>query len=255
MKHRQQRAFTLLEVLLAIAVASILMTAASYLVVSYSTIWAHRTDEDAFEEHADGVTDFLQKALDESCARYQPTWKGASDSAKSDKDSSKGDEDSEKETEARAAISALWKNEGVSMTKVDSDSSTATALVHFRFFTMPPALGAALPPGTPGVVAWLAFDERQGLFLIWRDDWSLQETTLADDKDLLRSSVLSPVATKLEYIYYESDFKEWKTYDTPHEFSGTYRLPAFVRITFTQGDRSVTRLLRIPQRVGKMPLF
>jgi prepilin-type N-terminal cleavage/methylation domain-containing protein len=248
-KRRAQRAFTLLEVLLAIAVASILMTAASYLVVSYATIWAHRTDEDAFEEHADGVTDFLQKALDESCARYQPAWKGVAESSKSKEESS------EKEPETKGADSAVWKNEGVSMTKVDPDSSTSVPLVHFRFFAMPPALGAALPPGTPGVVAWLAFDERQGLYLIWRDDWSIQEVALADEKDLLRSSVLSPVATKLEYLYYESDFKEWKTYDAPHEFSGTYRLPAFLRITFTQGDRSVTRLLRIPQRIGKMPLF
>lgn len=255
MIRRAQRAFTLLEILLAVCVASILMTAASYLVMSFSTIWTLRTDEDAFEEHADGVSDFLQKGLDESCSRYQPKWKAATDStgSKGSDDDQAGETDSD-DAGTRGA-DAQWTNSGASMKKIEDGDSIETPLLHFNFFTLPPALGATLPAGTPGVEAWIKFDEKRGLFLVWKDIWSIQDNPATDERDLLRSSLISPMVTEFEYVYRDPDMNRWQAYKEPQSMAGTYTLPDFIRITFTEKDRSVTRLVRIPKRVGKMPLF
>ena len=254
---RSRKGFTLVEILMAVCVAALLMTAASYLVMSFTNIWTKRTDEDAFEEHADGVTDFVQMALDESCSRYQPKWKAAADGSprhsRKKGDTTAGDTDTAADT--ATSSSDTWTNAGVAMKKIDENDSLNPPLVHFNFFTMPPALGAGLPPGTPGVEAWLKFDTRHGLFIVWKDVWSIQETALTDEKELLRASPISPMVTRIDYIYWQTDTKVWKEYEEPHDFAGTYTLPDFLRLTFTEGDRSVTRIVRIPKRIPKMPTF
>jgi len=59
-------AFTLIEVLLAVAIGGGLLAAASVYVVSLSGIWLNRGDDDFFNQHVDGVTLFLTNALAES---------------------------------------------------------------------------------------------------------------------------------------------------------------------------------------------
>jgi Tfp pilus assembly protein PilW len=54
---------TLIEVVLALAVAGFLLTAATSFVVSVSSIWSDRTQRHFFEDHVDGVTEFLRSAL------------------------------------------------------------------------------------------------------------------------------------------------------------------------------------------------
>jgi len=246
----KMRAFTLLEVLLAIAVAGILIAASSYMVVSLSTIWTLRTDEDSFEEHADGVAVFLQKSLDEASSRFQPTWKEQKDS---DTDT---DTSAEKVSEADSAKSSgLWKNEGVSMARIDDTSTSEIPTLHFHFFQFPPALGETNPPTTIGVEAWLKFDEKHGLAIVWKDIWSIQETSTSSDKDLLRTSVISPFATKILYIYWNGDTKRWEQYDAPHEESNTYAVPTFIRLTFTMNGQETARTIRIQASARKMPLF
>jgi prepilin-type N-terminal cleavage/methylation domain-containing protein len=245
-------AFTLLEILLAIAVAGLLLGACSYFMVSLATIWTLRTDEDSFEEHADGVAVFLQKAFDEASSRHQPTWKEQTDS-----DSKKADSDSKTTTtDTDSGKSAgLWTNAGVTMARIESDPQSDPPLIHFTFFQFPPALGATIPATTLGVESWLKFDEKLGLAIVWKDIWSIQETTLTSDKDLMRTSVISSFVTKIVYIYYDTDMKRWDEYETPHEYSGAYALPAFIRLVFTQNGHDTTRMIHIQATARKMPVF
>ena len=243
-------AFTLLEVLLAISVAGLLIAAASYMIVSLSTIWTFRTDEDSFEEHADGVATFLRKAFDEASSRYQPTWTEQQDS------------DTETETASEKVASAdsaksdgLWTNAGVTMARIDDTSTIEIPTLHFYFFQFPPALGMTSPSTNLGVEAWLKFDEKKGLAIVWKDIWSIQETTVTDEKDLLRTSVLSPFVTKIDYIYWDSDSKRWEEYDAPHESSDTYSVPTFIRLTFTMEGRDTVRMSHVRATEQTMPLF
>lgn len=58
--------FTLLEVLLALALGGILLTSVSIYVVSLANIWLNRGDADFFNQHVDGVTLFLSSSLSQS---------------------------------------------------------------------------------------------------------------------------------------------------------------------------------------------
>lgn len=256
----KRQAFTLLEIVLAIAVAGLLLGASAYLVTSLSTIWVLRTEDDSFEEHADGVSLFLQKALDESVRRYQPTRQEAQsdvdDTGETEDEDAAAESGTEKIAKAESASSTgLWKNEGVSMKIIDGENSAAEPKLHFSFFAFPPMLGVTDPPTTLGVEAWLFPDPKQGLLLVWKDIWSIQNSNMTDDEDLLRTSLLSAFVTKVDYLYWDSDTDRWLEYEEPHKFSDAYPVPAFIRLTFTEKDRSVTRILRMPGSTYAMPLF
>jgi prepilin-type N-terminal cleavage/methylation domain-containing protein len=245
-----RRAFTLLEILLAISVAGILIAASSYMVVSFGTIWTLRTDDDSFEEHADGVAAFLSRSFDEASSRYQPTWKEQKDS------DTASDTSTEKVSEADSTKSnGYWSNAGVTMARIDDTSMSETPTLHFYFFQFPPALGEAAPSTTVGVEAWLKFDGKNGLYIVWKDIWSIEETAASSDKDLLRASVISPFVTKIEYIYWDSDMKRWEEYETPHENSDTYAVPTFIRLTFTMNGQETVRTIHVQASARKMPLF
>ena len=292
-KPSSPRAFTLLEILLAIAVSGLLLAASSYFMVSLATIWSLRTDEDSFEEHADGVAAFLQRALNEASSRHQPKWKdqdGTSSSTstkitsststttgttgktsntdatgttakdgtdtKSTTGTTSDTSDSNTTTGTTATTSAgQWMNAGITMTRTQADEDTEPPLLHFFFFQFPPALGATTPATTLGVEAWLKFDEKAGLAIVWKDIWSIQDTIVSNDKDLLRTTVISPFVTKINYIYYDSDAKRWNEYEAPYENNGTYAVPTFIRLVFTQNGHETTRTIRIQATARKMPLF
>jgi prepilin-type N-terminal cleavage/methylation domain-containing protein len=277
---RFRRAFTLMEMLLAIAITGLLIGAASYLLVSLSTIWTLRTNEDSFEEHADGVTNFIQKALDESYGHYQPTLTSKNDaSSSSDKpdsddsaDSSKSQQDktsttatdkdattaSGKDTTTASGnekISGVWNNSGLTLEKIVSNDQAAAPSIHFRFFQFPPALGETNPPTEMGVEAWLGFDEKRGIYIVWKDVWSIQETVVTDERDLLRTSLLSSYVKRIDYIYWESDRKAWLEYPQVHDTNNVYTMPDFIRLTFDDHGRITTRLIHIPKSEMEMPLF
>lgn len=256
---RVKGAFTLLEMLLAIAISGILIAAASYLLVSLSTIWTLRTDDAAFDEHADGVAVFLQRAFDESYGRYQPKWTVSSgsktDSGDEDTSGSSGGETSRKDASGNTVTSVLWTNSGVAFEKILNDDLIRNPSLHFRFFQFPPALGETNPPTTLGVEAWLIFNQAQGLAIVWKDIWSIQESYATEDRDLLRTSLLSSFVTRLDYVYWNTERKQWLEYYEPQEESGSYTLPDFIRITFDDHGRSISRLVHIPNAKLTMPRF
>ena len=56
-------AFTLLEVILAVSIAGALLAGAATLMVSVTNAWLERQDQHFFEDHVDGVTEFLQASF------------------------------------------------------------------------------------------------------------------------------------------------------------------------------------------------
>ncbi len=63
---RRINAFTLIEILLALAVGSMLLTAVSVYLVSLAHIWFIKGDDHFFDQHVEGVIYFLNKALKQS---------------------------------------------------------------------------------------------------------------------------------------------------------------------------------------------
>ena len=62
---------TLIEVLLALAITGFLIAAATSFVVYISNIWAERSQRNFFEDHVDGVTEFINATLQLAGASIQ----------------------------------------------------------------------------------------------------------------------------------------------------------------------------------------
>jgi len=249
---KKRLGFTLMEMLLAVALAGLLLGASSFLIVGLTQIWTHRTDVDSFEEHADGVAGFLQSALDDSGRRYQPSWTSPA---------SNGSAEDESEAERRLRVAQvvksgeIWHNTGVNMAKVDKTDSIELTKLHFHFYQMPPALGGQAPAGSPGVEAWLLFEKERGLAIVWRDVWTVQTRLVTDERELLRSSLLSPLVVRLDYIYLDTDSKRWTVDEEPEESEFGNVMPEFIHLRFEEGGRATERLVRVPQGKRGMPLF
>jgi len=253
MNRRSTRAFTILEMLLAVAIAGLLLGASTFLLVSLSSIWARRTDMDSFEEHADGVASFIQAALDDSTHRYQPSWTDLDNDTSSDK-STETKQDALADAMASKS-SGLWSSPGVTMKRIDEDDRGEKPKLCFAFFQMPPALGSAAHAASPGVDAWLIFEKDRGLAVVWKDIWTVQSRLVSDDKDLLRSSLISPFVTRIDYIYLDKDNKRWIETEEPRSYAGSYAVPTLLRLTFTEGERTSERMIVVPDGKHTMPLF
>ena len=64
LKSNPRTGMSLIEVVLAIAVAGFVLTAATSFVVSVSSIWGTRAERHFFEDHVDGVMQFLHTSFD-----------------------------------------------------------------------------------------------------------------------------------------------------------------------------------------------
>ena len=78
---------------------------------------------------------------------------------------------------------------------------------------------------------------------------------MTDERDLLRSSLLSSYVKRIDYIYWESDRKAWLEYPQVHDTNNVYTMPDFIRLTFDDHGRTTTRLVHIPKSEMEMPLF
>ena len=64
---RKKNAFSLVEVLLALAIGGLILMAATSLLVTISQAWANRpATRDAFDAHVNGVANFLTAVLEEA---------------------------------------------------------------------------------------------------------------------------------------------------------------------------------------------
>ena len=63
----RRKGFSLVEVLLALAIGGLVLTAATALLVTISQAWANRpATRDAFDAHVNGVANFLTAMLEEA---------------------------------------------------------------------------------------------------------------------------------------------------------------------------------------------
>ena len=74
MKKTRRKGFTILEILLALAVAGMLLTAIIFQIYSFTNIWLSNSDENFFPQHVDGITLFLNNlvALSEGLDQENP---------------------------------------------------------------------------------------------------------------------------------------------------------------------------------------
>lgn len=217
---QKKRGLTLIEMVISIALLGMFMTLLSFHLVGLSNLWLNRTDDDFFEQHVDGVCLFLTNVME------------ASESA------------SFGENEQRQPVE--WA-------RPPGWSDMDDPLLYFQQ-NEAPALFVRKGQSLPAVQAYLHFEDGEGLSIIWYS--ALDAEDIEEERDLLRTRISSFV-TEINYAYYELDDDEWEITDDPMENDDDeFRLPDFVRLTFThpeEGER--IRSILIPHGSLEIPLF
>ena len=222
----RRKGFSLVEVLLALAIGGLVLTAATALLVTISQAWANRpATRDAFDAHVNGVANFLTAMLEEATLPE--------------------------------VLNAPPKV--ITLDRAPGFSEMDDPLVRFYLREAPPLFFWP----EPGSVAsrlhiFLQVDKQDGLRLLWYSD--LQELEKnekgvrePEDDDELFCTVISPFCTEVFYCYYgdeddtDDDLKRWEIVDELEEDinSGEFRLPAFAKFVFKWDDENLERVVSL----------
>ena len=214
--HAGRRGFTLLEILLAIALVGLVMVALNTFIFSMGELWGRNRDLRLFDQHVRAVSRYLQNEL--RAAGLPPS--------------------------AAAGAAAVEARE------VRVEFGRTAQLVTFglregsRLFVWPER-------PLPDVVCSLEVRPRTGLILYWRS--ALEQRFETDPP---REALLSPLATGLSYDYYSEDFRRWETVTSLRQgSSGELETPGRLRITFQYRELTREALIALPVTTEGLPSF
>jgi hypothetical protein len=257
-------AFTLLEVILAVTIAGALLAGAATLMVSVTNAWLERQDRHFFEDHVDGVTEFLQASF--SIAGTEIVL-GDDDGSGGSTISETGNEIEADGSQVTVDISGNNNLESGNSMQGNTESTASSGLMrvsedpidwsqppgfadyqepllHFKLRDTPPLLVQTENAPIIGVEAFLHFEDDEGLSLLWYTP--LQEDS--EDLDDLRRTPLSDLVIKVEYVYWDERFEKWESETEPKEGEGDdqFILPRFLKLTFEYEAVTKERTLTIP---------
>lgn len=257
--------FTLLEVLLAITITGFVLAAATTMVVAISNIWVNRQDSHFFEDHVDGVSEFIQScfseagieiALNQTEAARAPGNQNEPDKEKATNPVPFLNNAEIKMTNGRIAEpprATQQNKQGTGLIRVSREpidwarppgfASFREPLIHFRLREQPPLLVNVDNAPASGVDTFLYFDAKEGLSLLWH---SILQEAAEDEKDL-RRTLLSPYVKDLRYIYWDERFERWEEDQEPREGEkDAFILPRFIKLLFSYEGVAAERTLALP---------
>ena len=255
-------AFTLMEIILAVSIAGALLAAAATLVVSVSELWIERQDRHFFDDHVDGVTEFIQASFAHSGTEITVS----SPEEQTVNSSNPIGIDSNTPNTNITEAEIMPSNNGVQSGNIASEHAgvglikTAEQpivwskppgypeyedpLLHFSLKDTSPLLIKADDAPVIGVKAFFYFKKDEGLSLLWYTP--LQEDS--EDLNDLRRTQISDLITQIEYIYWDDRFEKWENQTDPKESEAgdEFVLPRFAKLTFEYEGEKKERILTIP---------
>ncbi len=215
-KSKIRRGFTLIEILLALALVSLMLLAMNTFVFSMGELWGKGTDVRLFDQHVRAVTRFLEQNI--RSAVLPPS--------------------------ARVGATPLSVPEIRPQTGLSDNLVTFDLLDGCRILTWPDR-------PLPEVVCSLQVREREGLYMLWH---SRLEKNF--DTDPPRELLLTQFVTKLSYDYYDADLKQWATETTfRRDQNGQPMVPQRLRLAFTYGKLTREALINLPTAAQGQPNF
>jgi len=216
MTRGRQRAFTLLEILLALALTALVLVSLNVFVFSMGELWGRGTDVRLFDRHVRAVTRFLEQEL--HTAALPPY-----------------------STAGKAPITPQ---------EVRPPNGSTVNLLTFELTAGNRLLVWPDRP-LPEVVCSLQARDRDGLVLLWH---SRLEEKFNDDPP--RETVITPLVTSLAYDYYDADFKTWKTEDAIRKNNaGQLQTPQRLRLRFAYGKLKRESVISLPAPTEGLPNF
>ena len=216
LRRGARRAFTLLEILVSLAIVALVLVAMNTFVFSMGELWGRNTDLRLFELHVRNVTRFLEREL--STAALPPF--------------------------------ASVTEQGISVQEIRPQTGMTD---NFLTFELPEGSRLLMWPERPlpDVVCALAVRDREGLYLLWH---SRLEKNFKEDAP--RETVITPLVTEMSYDYYDADFKNWKNERALRKnASGQMVVPQRIRLKFTYSGRTIDSVIGLPTVGQGMPML
>jgi hypothetical protein len=258
MSHRLHkdriRGMSLLEVVLAIAVAGFVLTAAVSLLVSISSIWSERSERHFFTDHVDGVTEFLNAAFANSGSAVKSEDPDNGNRRNTDEDTEPFDDEDQPDGAEEQPDDRFGASPGGSLVQSSDEpvrwerppgfDNYQEPLLNFTMTHAPPILVSPENEPTLDINTFLHFEAGEGLSLLWYS--ILQEEV--DDINDLRRTLISPLVNKITYIYWDERFESWEEEDNLQKDNGVdqYIMPRFIKLFFEYEGETKERILTIP---------
>ncbi len=176
-RHRRKRAFTLLEVIIAIALSAILLASVCGVAVNIMTLWRRSDSISSLERHAAGLNRFLNRLIDAQLTTQIAT---SEDNA--------------------SIVGCQWTQ------PPDNDDYYPSLTIKDSF----PILRVGEFP-MPTTTAWLFWD-RAGLWLITQTP-----RQLADSDSSCNYTLLTPLLESAQIQVWDSDKEDWENVDSMEE--------------------------------------
>jgi len=208
------RAFTLIEVLLSMALAALVLVSMNTFVFSMGELWGKNADLRLFDQHVRAVTRFLQREV------------------------------------ARASLppAAAANSSPVGVSPVTPQGGSQENLVTFMQLSGGRILQWPDNP-LPEVYCSLELRRDQGLYMLWHSDL---ENHFNDDPP--RETLVSPFVTAIAYDYFDTDFSKWTTETVLRtDTSGNPLPPQRLRLTFTYNRVARSVVVTIPATQPGLP--
>lgn len=217
MSRKSARGFTLLEILLAVAVLAALLTALSVFVFSMGDIWGRGNEQRLFNQHVRAVTRHVEKLLRQA---------------------------------ALAPEVLAGPDRPVAPQEVRRIRGGREVLLTFTLAEGDRVLPWPEQP-LPDVTCSLAVEEEQGLVLYWH---SRLETNFAEDA--ARVAQLSPFGKTITYDYYQPDFKSWRSLpQLRRDSEGRWQSPDRLTLHFAHGRMTAETSITLPVASAALPAF
>lgn len=219
---RPHKGFTLIEVLVAVALAGTLMMAATWWLVALMQAWGTRNSTHDFSQHCEGVRYFLSTLASEA---NPPT------------------------SSASITSRVTWET-------MPGDDELATPTLTFRINKLPALLSTGRD-ATPETIVHLIFAKDEGVSLGWHAANLTPEE--ADSNDSVKRIAVSPYVSMLEYGYYrrDKDPGEWEINAEPNVENERYIVPDLLIFTFTDPSTQEKRFVSVflPIQAENAPIF
>jgi prepilin-type N-terminal cleavage/methylation domain-containing protein len=211
------RGFTLLEVLLALALASLVLVAMNTFIFSMGELWGRNSETHLFNQHVNAVTRFLQAEL-------------------------------------RSAVlppSSRANATPIAVEQITPKNGPVDNLITFDLVPGSRVLSWPDNRSLPEVVCSLQVRQGEGLFLLWH---SRLETRFSDDPP--REMLLTPLVTGVSYDYYDDSLKRWTTATVfQNDTNGNPEAPQRLRLQFAYGKMTRQTVVAVPLAQQGMPNF
>lgn len=209
--RRAMRGFTLVELLLAMAILSMLVTALFTFVFSMGEIWGRGGEKRLFSQHVNAVTRHVESLL------RRASWPHG----------------------------GVGADEPFTVREVRMSNGGTANLLGFDMLEGDRLMRWPEQP-LPEVECSLGLENGRGLVLYWRSRLEPH-----DKNDAPRAVVISPLVTKLTYAYHEKEQDSWRKDDNMRRGqTGEWLLPDRLIITFQQDKFEEQRELTLPAGGG-----